>query len=69
MCAQYLELTSRQRQIVMLAAGGFSNKQIARELSITEGTVKIHLHRIYGRLGIGNRTSLAALIHKQIPGE
>jgi len=61
---QYRRLTPRQCQIATLAVKGFSNKQIARELNIREGTVKMHLHKVYERLGIGNRTSLAALFHK-----
>lgn len=54
-------LTSREREIVMLVAEGQSNKEIARRIGITEGTVKIHLHNIYQKLSVGNRTSLTAL--------
>src|SRR5215216_653726 len=52
-------LTARQRDIVMLAADGLSNKEIARRLGVSEGTVKAHLHSIYRQLGIRNRTALA----------
>jgi len=64
MRGRYGNFTPRQRQIVLLAAEGLSNKEIARRLDISEGTVKAHLHNIFERLGLENRTSLAALIHK-----
>ena len=54
-------LSSRQREVMLLAAKGLSNKEIARRLEITDGTVKVHLHCIYEKLGISNRTMLAAL--------
>lgn len=54
-------LTKRQREITALIVLGLTNKQIGRELGITEGTVKIHLHAIYQRCGVPNRTALAFL--------
>ena len=56
-------LTPREREIATLASAGLSNKQIARQSSLVEGTVKIHLHNIYGKLGVKNRTALAALLN------
>lgn len=56
--------TARQRQVMLLTAHGFSNKQIARQLNITEGTVKTHLHAIYDRLGVRKRTALAAIVFR-----
>lgn len=41
------ELTARQRQIVAVLAQGMSNKEIARMLGISDGTVKVHLHQIF----------------------
>jgi len=55
-------LTAREVEIAHLIAQGLSNKHIARALTIAEGTVKIHLHRIYDKLGAVNRTSLAMLV-------
>jgi len=55
-------LTVREYEIAALVARGLSNKQIARSLNVSEGTVKIHLHRVYEKLGGLNRTSLALLI-------
>jgi DNA-binding NarL/FixJ family response regulator len=54
-------LTARERQIVSLISDGLSNKELARRLDLTEGTVKVHLHNIYNKLGVQNRTILAAL--------
>jgi two-component system, NarL family, nitrate/nitrite response regulator NarL len=45
-------LTLRERQVAALVSGGLSNKQVARRLEMSEGTVKIHLHNIYGKLGV-----------------
>jgi two-component system, NarL family, nitrate/nitrite response regulator NarL len=54
-------LTAREREIVLLVAEGLSNKEVARRTGVTEGTVKIHLHNIYQKLGVANRTTMAAL--------
>jgi two-component system nitrate/nitrite response regulator NarL len=54
-------LTIRERQVVLLVADGLSNKEVARRLELSEGTVKIHLHNIYQKLNVNNRTTLAAL--------
>jgi DNA-binding NarL/FixJ family response regulator len=51
-------LSAREREVMLLAARGFANKEIARELNITEGTIKLHLHKIYQKLGIKSRFSL-----------
>jgi two-component system nitrate/nitrite response regulator NarL len=53
-------LTAREREIVSLVAEGRSNKEIARHLGVTDGTVKIHLHNIYRKLDVSNRTALTA---------
>ncbi len=54
-------LTSREKQLVPKIAEGKGNKQIAYELHIAEGTVKIYLSLIYAKLGLSNRTQLAML--------
>src|SRR5436190_16244326 len=54
-------LTMRERQIILLVAEGLSNKVVGRRLELSEGTVKIHLHNIYQKLHVNNRTTLAAL--------
>jgi DNA-binding NarL/FixJ family response regulator len=57
-------LTPRERQVMLLAAKGLPNKTIGEQLRVSEGTVKIHLHRIYRKLGINSRFALAALLSK-----
>jgi two-component system nitrate/nitrite response regulator NarL len=56
-----IALTDRERQIMRLVSEGLSNKEIGRRLNITDGTIKVHLHHIFQKLDIGNRTALAAL--------
>jgi DNA-binding CsgD family transcriptional regulator len=55
-------LSAREREVAALICDGLSNKEIARHLGISDGTVKIHLHNIYGKLEVRNRTVLAALV-------
>ncbi|OCK54949.1 hypothetical protein LMTR3_09180 [Bradyrhizobium sp. LMTR 3] len=58
-------LTDREREIMRLVSEGLSNKAIARQLNISQGTIKVHLHHIYQKLEINNRTVLAALAISQ----
>ncbi len=53
-------LSSREIQLTELLAKGLSNGAIARELFISEATVKTHLVHIYGKLGVDNRTAAIA---------
>jgi DNA-binding NarL/FixJ family response regulator len=52
-------LTRREWKVMAFAAEGLSNKEIARRLSITAGTAKIHLHHVFQKIGVKNRTALA----------
>jgi DNA-binding NarL/FixJ family response regulator len=52
-------LTPRELDIMRLIGSGMRNKEIAEKLSISEGTVKIHLHNIYEKLQMKNRLELA----------
>jgi two-component system nitrate/nitrite response regulator NarL len=54
-------LTIREREVVLLVAEGLSNKEVGRRLELSEGTVKIHLHNIYQKMHVNNRTSLTLL--------
>src|SRR5438270_5273827 len=45
-------LTTRERQIIGVIGEALTNKEIARRLRLAEGTVKVHLHRIYRKLGV-----------------
>jgi DNA-binding CsgD family transcriptional regulator len=56
------ELTSRQRQIVTLAAAGLSNRQIAEKLTLSIRTVGNHLYSAYARLGASDRDALPCLV-------
>ena len=44
-------LSPREREVVFLVAHGLSNKEVARELGLSEGTVKTHVHSILQKLG------------------
>ncbi|NWK97031.1 DNA-binding response regulator [Sphingobium lactosutens] len=57
-------LTPREMEIAGHACRGLSNRLIASELGASEGTVKIHLHNIFQKLKIRNRTALAAIYYK-----
>jgi two-component system nitrate/nitrite response regulator NarP len=52
------ELTPREHETAALVASGLSNKQIAKMLGLTEGTIKQHLHSVFVKLGIHRREHL-----------
>jgi DNA-binding NarL/FixJ family response regulator len=58
-------LTQREIEIVRMVAGGLRNKEIARRLSIGEGTVKTHLHNIFEKLEVGSRLELTLLAQRK----
>ena len=58
-------LTRRESEILQLVAGGLSNKEIANELTITEGTVKNHVHNSLEKLHLTNRVQAAAYAVRQ----
>jgi DNA-binding NarL/FixJ family response regulator len=53
-----MKLTKRQSELVCELSKGLSNKAIARNLNVTEGTVKMMLHLLYAKTGTANRTAL-----------
>jgi DNA-binding NarL/FixJ family response regulator len=53
------ELTAREHQVLELVEQGFKNKEIAMELGIRPGTVKIHLKHIFEKTGVRGRYGLA----------
>ena len=55
-------LSVREREVMLLAAKGLANKVIARDLNVAEGTVKLHLHKVYKKLGIKSRFALAVRV-------
>ncbi len=54
-------LSTREREVALLVAEGLPNKEVARRLNLSEGTVRIHVHNIYQKTGIGSRAALTAL--------
>jgi two-component system nitrate/nitrite response regulator NarP len=54
-------LTTREKAIASLIAQGLRNREVASELGLTEGTVKVYLHNMYAKLGVENRTELAVM--------
>lgn len=58
-------LTRRQREVAALIGRGFTNHQIATELSITERTVETHVGKILRKLGVHSRTRIATWMMKQ----
>ncbi len=54
-----LRLTNREEEVLQMVGAGLTNKAIARQLGITERTVKAHLTKIFQRLGVTDRTQAA----------
>ena len=52
-------LTRRERELVDLVRQGLRNRDIANELGVTEGSVKVYLHAIFDKFNVENRTELA----------
>ena len=62
------ELTSREREIASLVAGGLSNREIADRLFISRRTVDAHVNHIYAKLGISSRVQLTIWERDRRPG-
>ena len=56
-------LTPREYQVALMVGHGLSNKEVARELEISDGTVKLHVHNIFQKLGARSRY---CLIHRMV---
>lgn len=52
-------LAPRERQLIRFVSKGLRNREIAKELGVTEGTVKVYLHAVFEKLGVTSRTELA----------
>jgi DNA-binding NarL/FixJ family response regulator len=61
-----LELTSREREVLRMIAVGASNREIAQNLFLSEGTIRNHISHILGRLNVRDRTQ-AALVANAFP--
>jgi DNA-binding NarL/FixJ family response regulator len=58
-------LTERELEIVHLIEQGLRNKEIAQQLFLSEGTIKVHLHHIYTKLSVTNRLALLHYAHTE----
>lgn len=56
-------LTSRELEVLHHAAAGLGNRELAERLAISEATVKVHLTRVFQKLGLRGRARLAAIYH------
>jgi DNA-binding CsgD family transcriptional regulator len=56
----WLRLTHREREILLWVGDGMSNKEIARQLGLSPGTVKLHVHSIFSKTGTRSRYALVA---------
>ena len=56
----WLQLTHREREIILWVGGGMSNKEVARGLGLSPGTVKLHVHNIFTKTGASSRFQLIA---------
>lgn len=61
--AALARLSRREAAVAWLAARGLADKEIARQLQVTFGTVRTHLDNAFAKLGVRNRTQLACLLH------
>jgi NarL family two-component system response regulator LiaR len=63
------DLTAREREVLALLVNGMTNKEIAEQLTLSMGTVRLHVSNILSKLGASNRTEAAtlALQHKLVP--
>ena len=58
-------LTPREIEIAKMVARGLRNRAIAEDLSVSEGTVKTHLHSVFEKLGVRSRAELIAYCHQK----
>ena len=61
------ELSPREQEVLLLVRKGRANKQIARELGISERTVKAHLTSVFARIGVTDRTQAALWAERHYP--
>ena len=61
-------LAPRERQLVGFVRRGLRNREIAEQLGVTEGTVKVYLHAIFEKLGVNSRTELAIRADELLAG-
>ena len=62
-------LSPREREVPLLVARGLANKEIARELGLSQGTVKLHVHSIFLKLGVRIRCALILMMSRTLATE
>lgn len=65
--ARTVDLTEREREVLLLVAQGLANKQVAGRLGISQSTVKAHLANAFHRIGVTDRTSAALWAQRHLP--
>jgi DNA-binding NarL/FixJ family response regulator len=65
----YAALTPRERDVLRLIGDGYSNRRIARQLQLTEGTVKGYVSNLLDKLQLDGRTQAALMVARQPVGE
>jgi len=55
-------LSPREREVALLVARGLTNKEVGRELHLSDGTVKQHVHNIFLKLGTQRRQTLTSVV-------
>ena len=58
------ELTKREYEIAGLIASGLTNRALASQLEVSEGTIKAHLRNIFRKIGVSNRSELTGYAHR-----
>jgi two-component system nitrate/nitrite response regulator NarL len=61
-------LAPRERQLIRFVSKGLRNREIAEQLGVTEGTVKVYLHAVFEKLGVSSRTELAVRADEFLAG-
>ena len=61
-------LAPRERQLIGFVRKGLRNREIAEQLGVTEGTVKVYLHAVFEKLGVSSRTELAVRADEFLAG-
>ena len=67
--SRFRPLTPRERQLINLVRKGMRNREIAEELGVTEGTIKVYMHAIFEKVGVSSRTELAIRADEFLTGK
>jgi len=62
---EHSSLTGREREIVELVSAGYTNRELARKLEISENAVHYHLAGVFDKLGVSNRIELVLFVAHQ----